>query len=219
MVLPQLPTSGTAVAAIDGSPVLERPQLVIRVVMRVRVVSSGRGGVRSRRAGGSAGAGQENRRGRHTPPVARHERHDLLDADLVAPGEVEVVLVGETLAHPKAERGQAHLMRVVGEGHPTSIGDAVALGVNDEAVQVGIGPAEGELDGGVKLGDSRFSGDQQAAPDQRADSVEPDAELVDNRWVGGGHTTPCSTEATGQGAVPSRERRETARRGDYTGNE
>ncbi len=58
-----------------------------------------------------------------------------------------------------------------------------------------------------------------ADPDHGADSVEPDAELVDNRWVGGGHTAPRRTEATGQGAVPSRERRETARRGDYTGNE
>src|SRR5689334_15265635 len=110
-------------------------------------------------------------------------------------------------------------MRVVGEGHPTSIGDAVARAVNDEAVQVGIGPAEGELDGGVKLGDSRSTGDQQAAPDQRADSVEPDAELVDNSWVGGGHIAPRSTEATGQDAVPSWEWRERARRGDYTGNE
>jgi hypothetical protein len=40
-VLPQLTIDGAAVAAIDGGPVLERPQLVIRVVMRVGIVNEG----------------------------------------------------------------------------------------------------------------------------------------------------------------------------------
>src|SRR5215216_1229070 len=42
-------------------------------------------------------------------------RHDLLDADLVAPGDVEVVLVGEALARSKAEIGQADLIWIVGK--------------------------------------------------------------------------------------------------------
>jgi hypothetical protein len=41
VVLPQLPIDGATVAAIDGSPVLERVQLIVGVVMCVRVVDEG----------------------------------------------------------------------------------------------------------------------------------------------------------------------------------
>src|SRR6266498_3624883 len=146
----------------------------------------------------------------HRVMLAWGRRPDLLDADLVAPGDVEVVLVGEALTHLKTEIGQADLVGVVGKAHPTRIGDAVAFAVDDEAVQMGVGPAEGDLDAGVQLGDGRRIGHQQPAPDQRADSVEPDAELVASSGVGRGHTAPRSIHAGGQGAVPSRERRGTS---------
>lgn len=137
-------------------------------------------------------------------------RHDLLNADLVAPGDVEVVLIEEALLRPKAKIGQADLVGVVGEAGPAEVSDAVVLAVNDELVEVGIAPAEGDLDDGVQLGDGRRIAHQQAVPDQRADSVESDAELVDSRGVGGGHTAPRSSQAAGQGVVPSRERRGTS---------
>ena len=128
----------------------------------------------------------------------------------MAPGDVEVVFVPEAFALPKAEIGQANLVGVVGKADPTKVGDAVGLAVSDELVEVGVAPAEAALDDGVQLGDGRRISHEQSAPDQRADSVEPDAELVDNRWVGGRHTAPRSTEATGQGAVPNRRWRGTS---------
>src|SRR5690349_2765785 len=91
--------------------------------------------------------------------------------------------------------------------------------VDHELMKMRIAPTEGDLDDGVQPGDGCVIGDQQAAPDQRADSLEPDAELVDSRGVRGGHTAPRSTEAVSQSAVPCREGRGQARRGDYTGNE
>src|SRR5262245_51575698 len=54
-------------------------------------------------------------------------RYDLLEADLVAPGDVEVVLIPEALAGPKVEISQAHLVGIVGKANPAKIGDAVGL--------------------------------------------------------------------------------------------
>jgi hypothetical protein len=108
------------------------------------------------------------------------------------------------------EISQAHLIGIVGKADPGKIGDAVVLAVDDELMEMRVAPAEGDLDDGMQLGDSRRIGEQQAAPDQRADSVEPDADLVDRSGIGGGHTAPRSTEAAGQGAVPSRKGKETS---------
>jgi hypothetical protein len=99
----------------------------------------------------------------------------------VPPGNVEVVLIEEALACPKVEISQAYLIWIVGKGDPAKVGDAVVLAVSDELMEMRVAPAKGDLDGGVQLGDGCVIGDQQAAPDQRADSVEPDAELVDSR--------------------------------------
>src|SRR5207253_650371 len=110
------------------------------------------------------------------------------------PRDVEVVLVVEALAPAKVEISQADLIGIVGKADPAKIGDAVGLAVDDELMEMRVVPAEGDLDDGVQLGDGRRLGDQQAAPDQWTDSVEPDAELVDSNRVGGGHTAPGRTE-------------------------
>jgi hypothetical protein len=73
--------------------------------------------------------------------LVRGRRHDLLDADLVLPRDVEVVLVEEAIARPEAEMSQMHLVRVVGEAHPTRVGNAIALAVDHELVEVGVRPA------------------------------------------------------------------------------
>src|SRR5689334_7314641 len=57
-----------------------------------------------------------------------------------------------------------------------------------------VTPAEGDLDDGVQLSDGRRITHQQAVPDQRTDTVKPDAELVDSGGVVGGHTAPRSTQ-------------------------
>src|SRR6266496_5273081 len=58
------------------------------------------------------GAGATNT---HGVALAWGRRPNLLDADLVAPGDVEVVLIEEALARPKAEIGQANLVGAVGK--------------------------------------------------------------------------------------------------------
>jgi hypothetical protein len=81
--------------------------------------------------------------------LAWGRRQDLLKAELVAPGDVEVVRVEGALADPKAEIDEADGVRVIGEAGSADVADAV----NEELVQIVVTPAEGELDDGVKLGD------------------------------------------------------------------
>jgi hypothetical protein len=90
----------------------------------------------------------------------------------------------------------------------TEVDNAVVLAVDDELVEVGAAPTQGDLDEGVQPGDSRRIRHQQPAPDQRADAVETDAELVDRSGIGG-WTYRTSQPTTGQGAAPSKAGRGT----------
>ena len=58
------------------------------------------------------------------------------------------------------------------------MGDAVLAPVDDKAMEMLVAPAQGELKGGVEVGNGTVAGDQEAAPDQRADAPQDDAELV-----------------------------------------
>jgi len=147
--LSQLSIDGAPVAASDSGPVLERPQLVIRVVICIRIVdedeellnhrervvvlTQGKESVWAVTLLRRRGAGAINTNG---VAVAWGWQHDLLDADLVAPGNVEVVLVGEALARPKAEISQANLVGVVGKADPTEVGNTIVFAVDDELVEV-----------------------------------------------------------------------------------
>jgi len=133
--------------------------------------------------------------------VAWGWRQNLLNADRVPPGHGEVVRVDEARARAEAEIGQAHLVGVVGEAHPTKLDAAVALAVDADAGPVGFGPTADGLDVGVEVGDGGRAGDQQAAPAAWTAGITPDAELIDNRGIAGGHAAPHSTQAVGQGAV------------------
>jgi hypothetical protein len=71
----------------------------------------------------------------------------------VAPAVAEVVLVEEPFADAQTEIGKVDLMWIVPEPETARVGDAVFTAVDDEAVQVLVAPAEGELEGGVQVGD------------------------------------------------------------------
>jgi hypothetical protein len=64
------------------------------------------------------------------------------------------------------------------------VGHAVLPAVDDKAVQVLVAPAQGELEGGVEVGDAAVAADKEPAPDQRADATQHDAELVDEGTSG-----------------------------------
>jgi hypothetical protein len=63
--------------------------------------------------------------------------------------------VPEALARSKAKIGQADVVGVVGKADPAEVGNAGVLAVDDKLVGVGVAPAQGDLDGGVQLGDGR----------------------------------------------------------------
>jgi hypothetical protein len=67
----------------------------------------------------------------------------------------------------------------VTEADPTIMTDAVFTPVNDEAVQMLVGPAKSRLQRRVQIGDGCVAADEQPAPDQRADTAQDHAELED----------------------------------------
>jgi hypothetical protein len=105
----------------------------------------------------------------------------LLDTDLTLPAVVEVILIGEALVCAEAEIRQADLCGLVGKADPAELGDAVVLAVDHKAMQMGVGPAEGDLDAMVQVGTGRGGMHQEPAPDERADRTEPKAKLKDGR--------------------------------------
>ena len=70
------------------------------------------------------------------------------------------------------------------------------------AAELRIGPAKGELDAVVDLGDGGITRDKQVSADQAADRTGTDAELVDVRQVGIEHTASHNTRAVDRGALP-----------------
>jgi hypothetical protein len=89
----------------------------------------------------------------HRAPTAHAHRvvppwiewQHALDAHVVLPAICEVVLVDEPLADAQTKIGQAYVSGIVTEADPAVMTDAVFTAVNDEAVQVLIGPAESRL--------------------------------------------------------------------------
>ena len=79
-------------------------------------------------------------------------RDELLDPDVVAPAVDEVVVVDEPFPDAQAEAGQRDPPGVVAETDTAGVGDAVLAAVDDEAVQVLVGPAEGGLQDRVQVG-------------------------------------------------------------------
>jgi hypothetical protein len=75
-------------------------------------------------------------------------------------------------------------MQIVPEPETARVGDAVFTAVHDEAVQVLVAPAEGELEGGVQVGDRAVAVDLEPAPDQRADATQHHAELAEEGTSG-----------------------------------
>jgi len=61
------------------------------------------------------------------------------------------------------------------------VGHAVLPAVDDKSVQVLVAPAEGELEGGVEVGDRAVAADKEPSPDQWADATQDPAELVDGQ--------------------------------------
>jgi hypothetical protein len=57
----------------------------------------------------------------HGVEAPRLYREDALDADLVLPVIVEIVLVAEALPHAELKSGQVYRMGIIGKGHPPAV--------------------------------------------------------------------------------------------------
>ncbi len=124
------------------------------------------------------------------------ERQDLLDSHVVLPAVGEVILVQEALTNAQAKVGQAYVSGIVTEADPAIMPDAVLTTLDDETVQVLVGPAQHSLASGVEIGDGTVAANEQAAPDQRADAAQDDAQLVHHRFGVRGRLRHCAIMAS-----------------------
>jgi hypothetical protein len=104
-----------------------------------------------------------------------------LDADLVAPGDVQVVLVDEPRALAKAQRRQRHVRR-----RCRHLPRAIARGAEMKVVEVDALPAHRHLDHAVQLTQGEARWHQNPTPDHRADPGQPDFYPRDRFGVRGG---------------------------------
>ena len=103
--------------------------------------------------------------------TVRLQRKDLLDAHVVLPAISEVILVEEALADAQSEINQPYLARIVSEADPAVMVDAVLTTVNGEAIEMLVCPTQADLERRVQVRDAAIAADEQAPPDQRADTA------------------------------------------------
>jgi hypothetical protein len=100
------------------------------------------------------------------------------------PAVTEIVFVDEPVVLGMEEIAKADLLFIMRLGHPGEIcgpvvrvGGLVGLLLKPESVKMAIGPAEGELEDVVQLGQFYRGRDKQAAPDGGPDVEERDLQL------------------------------------------
>jgi hypothetical protein len=98
----------------------------------------------------------------------------ILDADLMAPGNVEVILVDEprTFTEPQCRQGRVWRRRRYLLG-------TVARGAQAELIKVNAFPAHCNLDHAMEFSKTERCRHQDAAPDHRADARQPNLDLQD----------------------------------------
>ena len=101
------------------------------------------------------------------------ERQALLNPDLMQPGIAEVVLVEKPLTCPKTEVGKIPALGIIGEIHAADMIPTVVLAMNMEPIQVGIAPADRDLNGVMEVGYRAVATDQQSPPDHGANPLNP----------------------------------------------
>jgi hypothetical protein len=98
----------------------------------------------------------------------------VLDADLMAPRNVQIILVDEPTAFARAWRRQRHVRR-----RRRHLPRAVTPGAQLEIIEVDTFPAHGDLDHPMKLAERKTRRHQNAPPHHWADPGQPDFDLQD----------------------------------------
>src|SRR3954471_21318783 len=100
--------------------------------------------------------------------------HSVLNADLMPPGNVQVVLVDEPGSLAQLQCRKRHLGRSGGE-----FPRAVARGTETELIEVNALPPHRDLDGAVQLAQGAGVRDQHPPPYHRVDAEQPNLDLYD----------------------------------------
>jgi len=98
---------------------------------------------------------------------------------VLLPQLAEIVLIAEGAVAAQAQVAEANLLRVVSKADTPWLGDTIGLAIDHESVEMAVGPAEGDLQHVMEVGDGSLAADEQPAPDRRADLDERDVKLVD----------------------------------------
>src|SRR6478752_2481168 len=69
-------------------------------------------------------------------------------------------------------------------------------------MEMGVAPAEGDLDDVMELGNGALAADQDSPPDHGADLAAPDVELIDGRDRPAGHDPSQRTRGLPQESAP-----------------
>ncbi len=81
------------------------------------------------------------------------------------PRIAQVILVEEPFVEAELEVGESDLARILGKRNSTDSADAIVASVDAEAVELGVGPAEGDLEDMMEGGQRAVAADQEPPPD------------------------------------------------------
>ena len=93
----------------------------------------------------------------------------------------KVVGVEKALVHTKLKITEIHLGRVIGKDHPPAMINAIVLAVDEESMEMCIGPAHDELQNIMEIGYGTVAADKNASPNLGVNATQPNAKLI-NRW-------------------------------------
>jgi hypothetical protein len=86
--------------------------------------------------------------------------------DHMLPQVPEIVFIEEAFVRAKVKVSQVYRVRIVAKADATDAADAVVFAPDTEAMQVGVIPAQGDLQGMMQISDGAVAAHQQPAPDQ-----------------------------------------------------
>ncbi len=114
-------------------------------------------------------------------------RQKRFDAKLMLPEVTKGILIEEALAGSQTKVGESDVRRVIPKPHTTAARHPIALTLDTELVEMGVGPPHGDLEGVVQIGDGTIIAHEQTPPDHRVDAQQDHFELVDGEVCGEGH--------------------------------
>lgn len=108
-------------------------------------------------------------------------REDFFDSDFMEPTVAKVVLIFEFAFGRGGDLGEGGALFVanIEVGIGCAVESAGGARSDDKVVQMGVGPAHGDLDDMMEAVESEAGGDQDAAPDGRFEAGEGDFQLAE----------------------------------------